>query len=213
MKYLLYCIACISCLLPQIAFAHVPQYVETNAIAIEDTYAQQVFYGILDNEPHVYTFESKRPFDLSVSLFIPDMVEARTDISAFIQVTSTKVMFSRQLQGNTHTWTPYRESFTNDMYLYGPTFKEFMPIGTYTITVSAPDNLGPYVLVIGGKDPFFLNDSWETFTTLPKIKKHFFHTSTLSAYTNIFGIIAIVLIVFSCGVLWTGWFIYRKIKT
>jgi hypothetical protein len=189
--------------------AHQPRITEEGITVIEKPEISQAFYAELKGKSHQYQINSENEFNLYVGILVPAIEGIDKDISAEITLNTE---FYYYLNASESEWPEFYEEFAGDLYYWGPELGANEPLqgpkgikspaGTYLITVSSPDNKGKYVLVVGEKEEFPLNEMINTFVRLPKIKR-FFNRPPWTAYFNkiglfLFGIIlvAILLIVF-----------------
>ena len=186
-------------LLPIAVNAHQPRYVETQtAIQVIEPEISKAYYGQLTGEAVTYTINSDKDFKLYVNLLVPQTPEAKPNISATILRENSLVA---KLDGKAFQWIEYYEEFAGDDYLKGPEFSQEVPAGEYQITVSSPDNQGPYVIAIGDIESFPLQEIVSATQSLPQIKREFFHKSAWSILNSRIGefmsmaIVAFIIII------------------
>jgi hypothetical protein len=127
------------------AEAHQPNFInKEKLIEISNPEISQAFYGFLDKEPAIYSINSDSPFQLYVGLLTPDLPDQQNNLSADIK-SSEGIELADLGRLNDLTWQRWYEEFAGDWYWKGPEFKKEVLAGTYTITVSNPNNNGPYV--------------------------------------------------------------------
>lgn len=164
-------------LLPFAALGHQPRFVtQDQVVEIKNPEVSQAFYGILNGRPASYRIVSNEPFDLYVSLLVPDVKGVAKDVSSKIKHTradgGTAVFV---MDGNTSAWAPFHEPFANDDYFQGPEFKKSAaPPGTYEIFIHRPDNVGRYVLVVGQAESFPPGEALQAVWLIPQLKLQFF---------------------------------------
>lgn len=192
MKKLLLSAAFLSLLFTLPAYAHQPRIVEPGMVTeILNPEVSQAFYGELKGQPDVYRIVSDKPFKLYVGLLVPDVPEAKKDLSAEITRDGSVI---RLLDGTQHEWIRFYEEFGGDWYWWGPETgpigktAELSPNGTYEIKVFSPANLGKYSLAVGEIESFPAKEIWNTLVRLPTIKAQIFNKSPLSAFTNRIGL-------------------------
>jgi hypothetical protein len=210
-------------LITSLAQAHQPRLVKENIINVKNPEASQAFYGKLTNTPHIYNLKSENSFNLYVGILVPDVPNIDKDVSVLITKDHdphdhddhNHEEFKVLLDGTTHKWTPYYEQHAGDEYFTGPALQskdsdpELHPkgvqaeAGSYTIKVFSSDNEGKYVLVIGTKERFPLNEIINTIVTMPQLKIYFekspftaFSTPTMLVFLLIALLFFAVLIIF-----------------
>ena len=164
-------------LLPFAALAHQPRFVtQDQVVEIENPEVSQAFYGIMKGRSASYRIVRNEPFDLYVSLLVPDVKGIAKDVSAEIRHTradgGTSVFV---MDGSTSAWVPFHEPFANDDYFQGPEFKKYAaPPGTYEIHIRRPGNVGRYVFVIGQAESFPPGEALKAVWLIPQLKVRFF---------------------------------------
>ena len=89
------------------------------------------------------------------------------------------------------------------MYWEGPEFRSNPPEdelpegvevseGTYTISIFSSDNEGKYVLVVGEREEFPLNEIIKTLFVLSTLKAQFSGKSSWTAYFNLIGLFLLI---------------------
>jgi hypothetical protein len=188
------------------AAAHQPRLVEDPTTEIMNPEVSQAFYGELKGYPDVFRIVADKPFNLYVGILVPDIPNIKKDISAKIDfegIKSDEELFPYLLDGLTSDWKSFHEDFANDDYFWGPEFKApdspaYTPTGievgpgTYLITVFSPDNYGKFVLVVGEKEIFPLNEIVNTMRVLPIVKSELFNKPAWEAFFNIIGLFLLV---------------------
>ena len=144
-----------------------------------------------------------------VSLSVPDIKNIEKDVSAEITRIhdGTNNEFNVLLNGTAHNWTRYYENFGGDHYYRGPELGTNQDgdlpqgidvgSGTYNIKVSSPDNEGKYVLVVGYKETWTVDEFINTILILPELKSDFFDKSPLTAYFNLIGVFFFIMVAVS----------------
>lgn len=192
------------------AFAHQPRIVSEKLTEIKNPDISQAFYGKLTGEPSFYEIKSEEPFNLYVGITVPRAGEIRED---FLIEISKDGKILEVLDGKTYEWVEFYEEFGRDYYFNGPEFQEDVEAGDYKIKVSNPDNLGNYVLVIGAKEEFPINEVINVYKTLPKIKAEFFNKSPADAFLNIFSLFLLIfVIIIGGGAGFVAYLIKRRMK-
>lgn len=153
-----------------VVFAHQPRLVESNFTLIENPEVSQAFYGELEGEPDIYQIQTETPIRLYVGILVPDVENIGKDVSVEI---SKDNKFYYLLDGVNFEWQSYYEEFAGDKYFKGSEFSADEEAGIYTLKVFSPDNQGKYVLVVGEKEEFPLNEILNTFVSLPRLKMFF----------------------------------------
>jgi len=211
-KRLFILIIAFSFLVIENAFAHQPRLVESDFTLIENPEVSQAFYGELKGKPDYYQIQIEAPIKLYVGILVPDVEGIGKDVSVEV---SKDNEFYYLLDGKNFEWQAYYEEFAGDNYFEGPELSAGeeggLPQGveaevdTYALKVFSPDNQGKYVLVVGEKEEFPLNEMFNTLVSLPRLKK-FFDKSPLEALTApivlrflilpLVSLIALILIIF-----------------
>jgi hypothetical protein len=166
--------------------AHQPRIVsDERVMQIENPEISQAFYGELKGEPVYYQIEEDNNFSLYVGVLSPQIENADKDFSVEV-IKNEKTIFV--LDGTSKEWESFYEQFGGDYYYEGPDNKILAESGIYKLKVFSPDNQGKYVLVVGEKEEFPLEEIINTVRTLPKLKGDFFEKSPLSAFFNMIGL-------------------------
>jgi hypothetical protein len=203
------------------ALAHNPRMVEGGTTPnILNPEVSQAFYGTLDGKAQLYFINSLEPFRLYAGLLVPDLPDSTQDFSAEIsqvgkyiddegkeaseaQSTSyagKKTVLST-LDGTQMKWERFHEEFGNDWYRKGPetapmdSAVALSPAGLYAIKISNPGNQGKYVLVVGTKEKWTLEELWNTLITMPR-QKTFFDKSPFLAFFNKSGLVLLPVALF-----------------
>ena len=185
--------------------AHQPRIVsEGRIVQINNPEISQAFYGELKGKAVDFEIDSGQPFKFYVGLLVPDLPHIKKDISAGVFSTEggdKKNLFF--LDGENYEWTYFYEEFAGDAYYKGPEVRADLEKGKYIIEVFNGDNLGKYVLAVGEKEEFPINETFNTLKVLPKLKKDFFGKSPFAAFFNKIGlfiflplIIILVVVIF-----------------
>ena len=204
------------------ASAHQPRIVSGELTQIENPEVSQAFYGELKGKPDYYQIKSGDPFSLYVGVLVPELEGIGKDVSVEIRKEhehdeeepepeheKNETLFL--LDGLEHEWTYYYEEFGGDSYYKGPELRsnpdeEGLPQGvdvdegTYTIKVFSPDNEGKYVLVVGEREEFPLNEIVNTLFVLPTLKAQFFGKSPWTAYFNLIGLFLLIFVLVVVGI-------------
>ncbi len=174
------------------ATAHKPEAVRDDIdVYIEDPEVSFAFYDELDGEPQVYVIETDSPFDLYVSLLVPNSSNPDGRYSAIIRrFANGGESIVATLDANDAEWAPWREEFAGDVYREGPEYRmAHEPPGRYEIEVSGEGDRGKYVLAVGEIELFGFKDALSVFTTLPQLKQDFFKVSPLTLFTGYLGVL------------------------
>jgi len=193
--------------------AHQPRIVSGELTQIENPEVSQAFYGQLKGKPDYYQIKSDGPFSFYVGILVPDLQGIGKDVSGEItkghEHEKGEMLFF--LNGLDHEWTYYYEEFGGDSYYKGPELRrnpdeQGLPRGvdvdegTYTIKVFSPDNEGKYVLVVGEREEFPLNEIIKTLFVLPTLKVQFFGKSPWTAYFNLIGLFLLISVLVIVGI-------------
>jgi len=197
------------CFLPSLASAHTPRFTEVdqNEITVIQTpEVSQAFYGEVKNSPHMYEIVATEELPLYVHITVPDIESGKTNVSGIIlRVLDRGVEEVTRMSSQNAQWDTFYEWFVGDTYRSGPEFEKKLPVGTYQIEVSSPDNIGKYVLVVGKKEEFSILGYFGTVRDIFKIKK-FFEKPFIAVLQS--PLISIPLV----ALLLVGWFGYGKYK-
>lgn len=188
---LVFTLACALFFIPVISFAHQPQLPDTNDVTVSDPEISKAYYATLNGAPHVYTIASNTPFELYVNILVPDIKDQKKDVTAKITNGSKTIA---TLGGTGAQWEKYFEPFGYDHYFQGPEHKAQVEPGTYTITVSSPDNDSKYSLAVGETEAFNLSESYRAVTVMPELKRNFFKESPATFLLSPFGIGYVVVL-------------------
>lgn len=174
------------------ASAHTPVYVATqSSITVPDAGTSRAYYGELAGTPAVYTISSDKEFSLYLNILSPYLPGARTDFTVEIRNSSGE-LFST-LNEPSITWEKWYEEFGGDTYYKGPEFKQTVPAGTYTLTVTNPGNSGKYVLAPGEAEVFTLAGTPETIHQVYLEKTLLFNKPWYSIFEGVIGKTLLVL--------------------
>ncbi|MBW3017964.1 hypothetical protein KY325_02280 [Candidatus Woesearchaeota archaeon] len=167
-----------------------------NPILVEEPEISKAYYGELNGAPDYYVIDSAVGFNLYLNILVPDLDDSRTDFVVDVSSNGNNVV---TLDGKATEWTEFYEEFARDDYLWGPEVEMQVEAGKYLIVVSNPDNVGKYSLAVGNVESFPFNEIINTFKQLPTIKKEFFGKPKISAFINIFTLIALVPVLLVIG--------------
>lgn len=213
-KRILIPIILLSFLIVENVLAHQPRIVTGEGIVqIENPDISQAFYGELMGQPAYFEINSAQPLEFYIGLLVPDIVGIDKDVSAKVyseQKVEEKELFI--LDGINHDWTYYFEEFAGDSYYQGPEKEIDLEKGKYIIEVFSNDNKGKYVLVVGKKEEFPIQEIIKTILLLPSLKKNFFNKSPFTAYFNLIGVFLLVFILIIVGVAVLIFFLVKRIR-
>jgi hypothetical protein len=191
------------------AFAHQPRLVAKETVVVENPEVSQAFYAKLSGEEHHYEIFAEKPFELHVSILVPDVPGIEKDV--FVEVEKDgEELFS--LDPDSSEWPRYFEEFAGDHYFSGPEKTVQAETGNYDIHVSSPDNIGKYVLVVGKKEEFPLPEIINTIISLPSLKQDFFEKPFWTAYFNLVGVFMLVLGVFIAAIAFVSFKVFKRIR-
>jgi hypothetical protein len=175
------------------ASAHTPVYVGTqSAITIPDAGTSRAYYGELAGTPAVYTISSDAEFSLYLNILSPYLPGARTDFT--VQIRNSAGELFATVNDPSVPWATWYEDFGGDTYLKGPEFKQTVPAGTYTLTISNGNNAGKYVLAPGEAEVFTLAGTPETIHQVYLEKTLLFNKPWYSIFEGIIGKTLFILI-------------------
>lgn len=178
--------------------AHLPRvvYNQQGIVQIENPEISQAFYDQLNKTPKYYTITSDKEFDFYINLLVPANSNYNGKYSARVfGVKDGKETQIIVVDGQTNfEWKEFYEEFGRDYYLKGPEFNEKLSAGTYKIEVFNNDNSGKYVLVVGQKEQFTIQDTLNVYWQIPLLKWQFFNTPVWQFLLTPFGIAGIIAI-------------------
>ncbi len=188
-KEILFTFLIIGLLLSAGVSAHQPRLVSEEVTMIRNPEVSQAFYGELKGQHDHYNIIEEEGFDLYVSILVPDLPGIGKDVSVAIEpIDEIDNNFIYFLNGTDFQWERYYEEFGGDWYYQGPDIKAEVGPGGYDIHVMSTDNLGKYVLVVGEKEEFPLDEIINTIFTMPSLKQDFFEKPAYTAYFNLIGL-------------------------
>lgn len=159
-----------------------------NPIVVQNPEISQAFYGNLNGQPDYYKITSDKPFELYVSLLVPQSPGISGNfISAQITDSSGKTI--ALLDGTKSNWTPMFEEFGGDYYLHGPEFTQNVSAGTYYIKVFNANNTGKYSMAVGDIESFPADESLKAVITIPLLKEQIFGKPVTTLFFEFLGII------------------------
>lgn len=170
--------------IPTITSAHQPQLVTSRTVSVIDPEISKAYYDQLSDNPVTYTVTSDKPFQLYVNTLVPALPGQEKLITAIIAKNGKTIA---TLDGSAFTWKEFSEPFGHDKYWKGPEYKEVADPGTYTITVSSPNNNSKYSLAIGEVENFNIQTGWSAIRLIPQLKRIFFNKSPIDFILSPFG--------------------------
>lgn len=201
-------------LLPSLVFAHQPRITESKLTEVPSPEISKAYYGKLTGEPDVYVIQASEPFDLYVSVLVPDIAGQKKDVSAVVIKDGNTDNPLAVLDGIAFPWKKFYEPFGADSYWMGPEYKARAEAGTYEIRVWSSNNDSKYSLAIGEIEAFDGKEGFNALTIIPELKKNFFEVSPISFIASPFGwglIVVMYLLAGIVGLLLR--FIVRKFAT
>ncbi len=175
------------------AYAHQPRIVydrnnnADNLIIITQPEISRAYYGELKGEQDNYMIITKEPFKLYLNILTPySLNENRKDF--MIEVRDFENRQILILDGTQAEWSLYFEEFARDYYMKGPEKRIDLKAGIYYMNLGNTDNQGKYLLAVGEKESFPLNEILKTYYTIPRIKMEFFNQPWYMVYINFVGI-------------------------
>lgn len=187
------------------ASAHQPRIVESEAIQVIDPEISKAYYGELSGEPHVYTIESQKEFNLYIGILLPDAKSTKKDVKAEILKEGELIA---TLGGSSAEWKPFFEPFGQSKYFEGGEYKARAPAGKYTVRVSSTNNDSKYSLAVGEIESFDREEGVNALAVIPDLKRTFFEESPVSFILSPFGwgyVLMMYILAFITG------FLYRAI--
>ena len=159
-----------------------------NPIVVQNPEISQAFYGNLNGQPDYYKITSDKPFELYISILVPQSPGISGNfISAQITDSSGKTI--ALLDGTKSNWTTMFEEFGGDYYLQGPKFAQNVSAGTYYIKVFNADNTGKYSMAVGDIESFPADESLKAVITIPLLKEQIFGKPVTALFFEFLGII------------------------
>lgn len=171
-----------------------------------DASVYRAYYGKLSGESHQYTFSTDEEMPIKVVLIVPDVPDAKTNISATLVDATDSGRFFSAADGTQVEWQRFFDTAGRDSYLAGPMLDATLPPGDYRIQVSNPGDDAQYALIVQSADaaPFSIFEIFRRYGTVPAIKSDFFGKPAYQAYLTplllwpIFGtLIFLGLIIFA----------------
>lgn len=183
---------------PSLASAHQPQIVvgERPITLIVEPEISKAYYGQLSGEPHVFTVDAREPFDFYLNVLVPDVPNAKKDVSAALINPASPEVPIVVIGGGEAKWEPFFEEFSRDSYFRSEEFRTKLPAGEYEIRVWSSNNDSVYSLAVGEIESFGFKDIVDAYIRIPQIKSFFFEQSPFSAVFTPFigGPLGILLI-------------------
>jgi len=172
-------------------------------VLIKNPEINQSFYGELTGSADYYKIIADEAFDLCIGIMAPEVEDARDDFSISVYGDNTSIT----LYGDRYEWVTYYEKTTEYRYWKGPSYEETLEKGEYLIQVYNEDNEGKYILVVGERESFFVNQTINYVFAMPKLAS-FFEKPPVSTYFNRIGIflfvallVLVVIIAFSVALI------------
>lgn len=200
----------------QPALAHNPRLVgNSTTTPVYNSDISQAFYGEMPGVPVMFTLDLKDEQELYVQILVPDAPNIATDKSVTLTYApeGEQPKFFGQINGLSYSWKSYFENIARDNYFQGPELKKIAQPGKYQLIITSPDNTGKYVLVVGQKEAWSLNEIWQTVKVTPTLKAQFFQKSIFTAYFNYVGLAIIIPLILIIGLIFLIRFIIKKIKS
>ncbi|MCG3769221.1 MAG: hypothetical protein JW384_00342 [Nitrosomonadaceae bacterium] len=194
------------------ASAHQPAYIDTQtAVSIPDADTSRAYYGELTGTPAMYTISSDKDFSLYLNILSPYLPGAKQDFS--VTVTNATGTTIATLNAPVTAWQEWYEEFAGDTYWKGPEFKQPVPAGTYTISVSNPGNTGKYVLAPGEAEVFSVKGTPSTIQEIYLVKTYFFEKPWYSVFEGIIGKVLLgMLALFTALLCLIVFILYRRTR-
>jgi len=169
--------------------AHQPRIVAGTAEEITDPEVSKAYYDELTGEPRTYRVTSEVPFVLALGILAPLSSNPSGRYSAAVLRSGEDGRPIAILDGASTPWTEFHEPFANDWYVQGPSYRETVTAGTYTIVVSGASgtNLGRYVLAVGEAEAFSAGDVVQALMMIPQLKRQFFEVAPATFALSWFG--------------------------
>jgi hypothetical protein len=184
-------------LVPGLASAHQPRVTENQLTTVPDPEISKAYYGELKGVPDTYVIKADVPFDLYVSVLVPDIAGQKKDVSATVTKDGEQITV---LDGTTFAWKRFFEEFGYDTYWQGPEYKTRAEAGTYEIRVWSSNNDSKYSLAVGEIELFDFKEGMNALTLIPQLKKNFFNESPIGFIRSPFGWGLIFIMYFLAGI-------------
>lgn len=174
-------------LLPADVSAHQPRLVSDQPLIVTEPEISKAYYGQLAGTPHIYRISAAAPFQLYVSVVVPDIAGQKKDVSAVIIKDGLENAPLAVLNGSEFSWQRFYEKFGADWYWQGPEYKGEAAAGEYEIRVWSSNNDSKYSLAVGEIEAFDIKESLNALTLVPQLKRDFFNESPISFIKSPFG--------------------------
>ncbi|USN54616.1 MAG: hypothetical protein H6765_09015 [Candidatus Peribacteria bacterium] len=164
-------ILCTLCI-PLLVSAHQPRVPTGDQIQVTEPEISKAYYSELTGKPHVYTITSEQAFALYLNILTPYSSDADKKLS--FRLSNNSDQEGKVFSGSDYQRSRFFEPFGYDSYWQGPEYRTQAAAGTYQIVVFSPNNKSKYVLAIGEKEQFNLQETKQALLLIPKLKKDFF---------------------------------------
>jgi hypothetical protein len=112
---------------------------------------RQVYLGKLTGDPHTYEFSigAERELVVNLSQERSEEIIPLSIIVVKVNDNNRGVQEMGRLSSADNSWSKYRDSAFGLSLYSGKTFKLSLTPGIYRLEISAPENLGKYLMVVG----------------------------------------------------------------
>jgi len=107
-------------LAPAVTLAHQPRIVDNPKTNVIDLEISKAYYGQLKGEPHIYTINASKDFELYVNTLVPDIQGQKKDVSA--EIFSNGLIFLNPLDMMLTGWvqnTKREQKLVSMKFVYG----------------------------------------------------------------------------------------------
>jgi hypothetical protein len=178
---------------PAFVSAHQPYLVDgEKQIVVIDPEVSKAYYGEFNGTSTEFMIREEKPFELYLNILVPAIQNIPTNITALVKKDGKTVAF---LEASSTEWVREYEPYGGDDYFKGPEFRTHATSGTYTVTISRPENSGKYVLVVGEKETFTFDEMLRAVGVLPSLKSDYMDKPAWTAYFNRIGIFMLMAFV------------------
>lgn len=159
---------------------------------------EREYYGELTGFPHLYEVTLKKSQRLVVTLYTPADEEPDTRLSGIVvKVESTGgVSEIGRLSAVGNEWESYKQPYSGEQFLKGPTLESELGQGTYRLEVNSPDNQGTYLLAVGFEEQE--SGYFELISEVSEVKAFLGHSPLSVVFTSLIlapvGILVMLLV-------------------
>lgn len=127
--------------------------VATESMPIVDVDEQQLHLGILEGQPHLYSFTIEATTTLTVAVWTLPKDSAPKPTLLMVKDNPIRGVESVFRASGTETeWSGKRDHDSQIEYMVGGSFSHEVTPGVYRVEVSTPENIDRYIFVVGEND-------------------------------------------------------------